>query len=125
MTTIAMLGGMGPSALGIGAGGEFRSPMAIAVIGGLLVSTLLSLLFVPAVFTIMDDFANLCWRFFRQFISGGEVKPAPAASMAVAPAHSEQPAVSSTQRDTHAVDTAHPPKSAFAEETAMSGIGRK
>ena len=49
MTTIAMAAGMLPSALAIGAGGEFRSPMAIAVIGGLVVSTLLSLVFVPAV----------------------------------------------------------------------------
>src|SRR5579863_2902239 len=55
MTTIAMVAGMVPSALGFGAGAEFRSPMAIAVIGGLLVSTLLSLLFVPAFFTVMDD----------------------------------------------------------------------
>ncbi|MBS0244089.1 MAG: efflux RND transporter permease subunit, partial [Proteobacteria bacterium] len=49
MTTIAMVGGMLPSALGTGDGGEFRSPMAIAVIGGLISSTLLSLVFVPAV----------------------------------------------------------------------------
>jgi hydrophobe/amphiphile efflux-1 (HAE1) family protein len=55
MTTIAMIGGMFPSALALGDGGEFRSPMAIAVIGGLLVSTLLSLLFVPAFFMVMDD----------------------------------------------------------------------
>ncbi|MGP0058771.1 MAG: efflux RND transporter permease subunit [Beijerinckiaceae bacterium] len=55
MTTIAMVAGMVPSALGIGAGGEFRSPMAIAVIGGLVVSTFLSLLFVPAFFAVMDD----------------------------------------------------------------------
>ena len=54
MTTIAMVAGMFPSALAIGAGGEFRAPMAIAVIGGLIVSTLLSLLFVPALFTIVD-----------------------------------------------------------------------
>ena len=47
MTTIAMVAGMAPSALAFGAGGEFRSPMAIAVIGGLIASTLLSLLFVP------------------------------------------------------------------------------
>ena len=58
MTTIAMVAGMFPSALAFGAGGEFRSPMAIAVIGGLIVSTLLSLLFVPALFTIMDDFGR-------------------------------------------------------------------
>ena len=59
MTTIAMAAGMAPSALAFGAGGEFRSPMAIVVIGGLLASTLLSLLFVPAFFTIMDDLGRL------------------------------------------------------------------
>jgi multidrug efflux pump subunit AcrB len=55
MTTIAMSAGMIPAALAIGDGGEFRAPMAIAVVGGLLVSTVLSLVFVPAVYTIMDD----------------------------------------------------------------------
>jgi multidrug efflux pump subunit AcrB len=55
MTTVAMVAGMLPSALAIGAGGEFRAPMAIAVIGGLIVSTVLSLLFVPAFFAMMDD----------------------------------------------------------------------
>jgi HAE1 family hydrophobic/amphiphilic exporter-1 len=55
MTTAAMTAGMVPSALGIGEGGAFRSPMAIALIGGLLASTFLSLVFVPAAFTIMDD----------------------------------------------------------------------
>jgi multidrug efflux pump subunit AcrB len=55
MTTVAMVAGMAPSALGFGAGAEFRSPMAIAVIGGLVVSTFLSLLFVPAFFAMMDD----------------------------------------------------------------------
>ncbi len=49
MTTIAMSAGMLPAALAFGDGGEFRAPMAIAVIGGLLVSTVLSLVFVPAV----------------------------------------------------------------------------
>src|SRR5207249_5401798 len=62
MTTIAMIAGMLPSALAFGAGGEFRSPMAIAVIGGLAVSTALSLLFVPAMFTVMDDIARLASR---------------------------------------------------------------
>jgi multidrug efflux pump subunit AcrB len=82
MTTIAMVGGMAPSALGFGTGGEFRSPMAIAVIGGLLVATLLSLLFVPALFAIMDDFGSLCWRIFSRFV-GGDRSP----SIAVATAH--------------------------------------
>src|SRR6476646_11991428 len=55
MTTIAMVAGMLPSALAFGAGGEFRAPMAIAVIAGLILSTFLSLLFVPAFFALMDD----------------------------------------------------------------------
>jgi len=62
MTTIAMVAGMLPGALGFGEGGEFRSPMAVAVIGGLVLSTLLSLLFVPAMYTIMDDIGGLLRR---------------------------------------------------------------
>ena len=66
MTTIAMAAGMLPSALALGAGGEFRAPMAIAVIGGLIVSTLLSLVFVPAFFILMDDLSRLfSWAFGR------------------------------------------------------------
>jgi hypothetical protein len=66
MTTIAMAAGMLPSALAYGAGGEFRAPMAIAVIGGLLVSTLLSLVFVPAFFVLMDDASRFfSWAFGR------------------------------------------------------------
>ena len=59
MTTIAMAAGMLPSAMGAGDGGEFRAPMAIAVIGGLLVSTLLSLIFVPSFYTIMEGLSEL------------------------------------------------------------------
>jgi multidrug efflux pump subunit AcrB len=58
MTTIAMGAGMLPLALGWGADPAFRAPMAIAVIGGLITSTLLSLLVVPAVFTYIDDAAQ-------------------------------------------------------------------
>jgi hydrophobe/amphiphile efflux-1 (HAE1) family protein len=54
MTTIAMAAGMVPSALAFGAGGEFRSPMAVAVIGGLLLSTLLSLIFIPSLFSVIE-----------------------------------------------------------------------
>jgi hydrophobe/amphiphile efflux-1 (HAE1) family protein len=68
MTTIAMAGGMLPSALAFGSGGEFRAPMAIAVIGGLLSSTVLSLVFVPAVFMVMDDVGSWLWRVFSRFI---------------------------------------------------------
>jgi multidrug efflux pump subunit AcrB len=55
MTTLAMGFGMLPIALGLGADPSFRSPMAIAVIGGLVTSTLLSLVVVPAVYTYVDD----------------------------------------------------------------------
>jgi len=54
MTSLAMIAGMLPIALGLGADASFRQPMAIAVIGGLLSSTLLSLLVVPAVFVTAD-----------------------------------------------------------------------
>jgi multidrug efflux pump subunit AcrB len=53
MTTIAMIAGMTPIALGLG-GDSFRQPMAIAVIGGLITSTFLSLLIVPVVFTYIN-----------------------------------------------------------------------
>jgi len=68
MTTIAMIGGMLPAAFAVGSGGEFRSPMAVAVIGGLLSSTVLSLVFVPAVFAVMDDVSQLLWRVFGRLI---------------------------------------------------------
>ena len=57
MTTIAMIAGMFPIAIGWGSDPSFRSPMAIAVMGGLLTSTVLSLLVIPAVFTYVDDLA--------------------------------------------------------------------
>jgi multidrug efflux pump subunit AcrB len=63
MTTIAMTAGMIPSALALGAGGEFRSPMAVAVIGGLLVSTMLSLVFVPSLFTVINGLRTRSRRF--------------------------------------------------------------
>lgn len=69
MTTIAMVAGMLPSALAHGVGGEMRSPMAIGVIGGLVVSTLLSLIFVPAMFLTMDDLGRLIARLASKLIS--------------------------------------------------------
>ncbi|HEY3850171.1 MAG TPA: efflux RND transporter permease subunit [Steroidobacteraceae bacterium] len=55
MTTVAMIAGMLPVALGWGGDSDFRSPMATAVIGGLATSTFLTLIVVPAVFTLFDD----------------------------------------------------------------------
>ena len=68
MTSIAMSAGMLPSALGVGEGGAFRAPMAIAVMGGIIVSTVLSLVVVPAVFLIMDDLSWLLGRIFSRLI---------------------------------------------------------
>ncbi|MER3477363.1 MAG: cation transporter, partial [Leptolyngbya sp. ERB_1_2] len=55
MTTAATILGMVPIALGLGAGSELRSPMAVAIAGGLVTSTLLSLFVVPVVYTLLDD----------------------------------------------------------------------
>jgi multidrug efflux pump subunit AcrB len=64
MTTVAMIAGMIPIALGIGAGSESRSPMAISVIGGLITSSLLTLVIVPVIFTYVDSlqFWIMKWR---------------------------------------------------------------
>jgi HAE1 family hydrophobic/amphiphilic exporter-1 len=58
MTTAAMVFGMLPTALKLGEGAETRAPMAIAVIGGLITSTLLTLVVIPVVYTIVDDLEN-------------------------------------------------------------------
>jgi HAE1 family hydrophobic/amphiphilic exporter-1 len=58
MTTLAMIFGMLPVALGIGKGAEIRAPMGRAVIGGLLTSTILTLLVIPVVYTLFDDIGN-------------------------------------------------------------------
>jgi multidrug efflux pump subunit AcrB len=57
MTTAATILGMLPIALGFGAGAELRAPMAVAIIGGLMSSTVLSLVVIPVAYTIFDD-----WR---------------------------------------------------------------
>ncbi len=58
MTTVAMIFGMIPLALALGAGAEARAPMARAVIGGLITSTLLTLFVVPVMYTFLDDFGS-------------------------------------------------------------------
>jgi multidrug efflux pump subunit AcrB len=75
MTSIAMSAGMLPSALGVGEGGTFRAPMAIAVIGGILVSTVLSLVVVPSFFLIMDDLSRLLGWIFGRFIGKKDEEP--------------------------------------------------
>ena len=75
MTSIAMSAGMLPSALGVGEGGSFRAPMATAVIGGIIVSTVLSLVVVPAFYLIMDDLSWLLGKLFGGLTGAKEAEP--------------------------------------------------
>ena len=79
MTTLAMVFGMMPLALGLGEGASQRAPMAHAVIGGLISSTLLTLLVVPVVYSLLDPLSE--W-FKRHFLRLAD-KPEPAAAAAV------------------------------------------
>ena len=58
MTTAAMIGGMLPLALGLGEGGETQAPMGRAIIGGVITSTLLTLVVVPVLYTYLDAWAE-------------------------------------------------------------------
>ena len=75
MTSIAMSAGMLPSALGVGEGGAFRAPMAIAVMGGIIVSTVLSLVVVPSMYLAMDDLSRLFSWVLGRFIGKKDVEP--------------------------------------------------
>ena len=78
MTSVAMVAGMMPVALSIGGDGSWRAPMGIAVIGGITLSTILTLIIVPAAFTIADDIEKwLAPRFGKWFTNGGENRAPP------------------------------------------------
>ncbi len=77
MTTVAMIAGMLPVAAGWGGDSDFRSPMATAVIGGLAASTLLTLVVVPAVFTVFDDIERWMAPRARKLLAEPGVSPAP------------------------------------------------
>jgi HAE1 family hydrophobic/amphiphilic exporter-1 len=84
MTTVAMIFGMLPLALAIGAGAEARAPMARAVIGGLVTSTLLTLFVVPVMYTYLDDLGR--WVASRLTGAAAHDEPAPAPAPNPAPA---------------------------------------
>jgi multidrug efflux pump subunit AcrB len=80
MTTIAMIAGMTPIAMGWAGDPSFRAPMGVAVIGGLIVSTVMSLFIVPAMFTVIDDFQQWLSRVGRRSAPPEETgMPAPSA----------------------------------------------
>ena len=74
MTTIAMIAGMMPIALGIGAGSGVRSPMAMAVVGGLMTSTMLTLVVIPVIFTYMDALQIWIFKLVRGKAKGKKVR---------------------------------------------------
>ena len=75
MTTFAMVFGMIPLALGIGEGSEQRAPMAHAVIGGIITSTLLTLVVVPVIYTYLDDLAHWAQNKFRASRAADAAQP--------------------------------------------------
>jgi predicted RND superfamily exporter protein len=86
MTTVAMVAGMVPTALGHGEGGEFRAPMAIAVIGGLIVSTVLSLIFVPSFYLVFEVISGFFAWLLRPLVGTAD-EPALTAVLATAAEH--------------------------------------
>jgi hydrophobic/amphiphilic exporter-1 (mainly G- bacteria), HAE1 family len=83
MTTMAMIMGMLPTALGTGSGSESRRPMAIAIIGGLITSTLLTLIVVPVVYTLLDPVS--------EWIDRRVINPKGASAPAAEPIAKDQP----------------------------------
>ncbi|HEX6999739.1 MAG TPA: efflux RND transporter permease subunit [Gammaproteobacteria bacterium] len=80
MTTIAMGAGMTPVAMGWAGDPSFRSPMGVAVIGGLVVSTGMSLFIVPALFTVFDDFQQWLQRVVGRSRASASAQPAESAA---------------------------------------------
>jgi multidrug efflux pump subunit AcrB len=78
MTTIAMVAGMLPIALNLHGDGSWRSPMAIAVIGGLTLSTILTLIIVPAAYSVADDVEKWVGRYAARIVSSDAAASAPA-----------------------------------------------
>ncbi len=82
MTSVAMVAGMMPVALSLGSDGSFRQPMGVAVIGGITLSTILTLIIVPAAFTIADDIEKWLGRrlggAFNKSETGARPAPLPA-----------------------------------------------
>ena len=87
MTSVAMVAGMMPVALSLGGDGSWRAPMAVTVIGGIVLSTVLTLIIVPAAFTLADDVEKwLAPRFGKWFTNGDAPAAVPGVRAAPTPA---------------------------------------
>ena len=94
MTALSTIAGMIPIAIGLGAGSETRQPMGACVIGGMLTSTLLTLVVIPVVYSLMDDLGGGVRRFLRgPAQQGGEAKPIQLADQEVEEECEEEPQV--------------------------------
>ncbi|MCL4371180.1 MAG: efflux RND transporter permease subunit, partial [Chloroflexi bacterium] len=80
MTTLSMICGMLPVAVGFGAGSEYRQPMGVSVIGGVITSTVLTLVAVPVAYSLIDDAGKWIVRRFRGKPAGSEQQLSPIAS---------------------------------------------
>jgi HAE1 family hydrophobic/amphiphilic exporter-1 len=84
MTTLALIAGMLPVALGIGEGAEFRAPLGRAVIGGVITSTLLTLVVIPTFYEILDEWREWVFRKFGVYKQRTAEHPIPRAARATA-----------------------------------------
>jgi len=75
MTALATIAGILPIAIGFGAGAESRRPMGVAVVGGMLTSTFLTLFIIPAVYSVLSDLTDLVFR--RQALPGAAAPNVP------------------------------------------------
>jgi HAE1 family hydrophobic/amphiphilic exporter-1 len=92
MTTFALIAGMIPVALGLGEGADFRAPLGRAVIGGVITSTLLTLIVIPTFYEILDDWREKLMHSFarrRGAESGAESESGPALGVPPQPAMGE------------------------------------
>jgi HAE1 family hydrophobic/amphiphilic exporter-1 len=78
MTTLALIAGMIPVALGLGEGADFRAPLGRAVIGGVITSTILTLVVIPTVYEILDEWRE--WLVARFRPEPAAHRPVPAES---------------------------------------------
>ncbi|MGH9420533.1 MAG: efflux RND transporter permease subunit, partial [Thermoanaerobaculia bacterium] len=85
MTTLALIAGMIPVALGRGEGAEFRAPLGRAVIGGVITSTVLTLIVIPTFYEIMDEWREWVMRKFGMNPSGTAEHPVPAGAVTPLP----------------------------------------
>ena len=127
MTTLAMGAGMMPIALGLSGDSSFRAPMAIAVIGGLITSTLLSLIVIPAAFTVLDDLGEWVKRRASRKVavvrvdSEGAASAAQADALASAATGRAQPSAT-TKPSITAYDDPQRHRSLLAEQAVAEGV---